>query len=129
MTYAPRRNSVAQRLLEFLSQPGAPTALSANQVAERFGVARDSVSTLLGPPTKAGLFTKIRDGGRVLYALPGREADATGTEEDLFGAILDTRDVLTISGGEWCTVGGYKALKLAPEETARLRRLLTGGGA
>ncbi|MCC6596457.1 MAG: hypothetical protein IT477_08135, partial [Rhodanobacteraceae bacterium] len=68
-------------------------------------------------------------GNHALYSLPGRDPANQAEDIDTFGAILDTLDQLTISGGEWIEAGGYRALKLAPEHTARLRRLLTGGGA
>ena len=129
MSYKPRSGSLALRLYEYLSRPGAPASMSAAQIAGTLGGNRDSVSTNLKTAVEAGFFVKTMDGGRALYSLPGREAADPGEDVDTFGAILDTRDGLTISGGEWIDAGGYRALRLAPDQTARLRKLLTGGGA
>jgi hypothetical protein len=129
VTYKPPSGSLALRLCEYLTQPGSPGSMSANQIAERFGGARDGVSTRLKTAVERGYFVKTMDGGRALYSLPGRDPADPGDEVDTFGAILDTMDQLTISGGEWIDAGGYRALRLAPEQTARLRKLLTGGGA
>jgi hypothetical protein len=127
MTYKPRSGSLALRLYEHLSKPGAPAAMSAAQIAGTLGANRDAVSTNLRIAVEQGVFVKTLDGGRALYSLPGRDPADPGEEQDTFGAILDTLDQLTISGGEWIDAGGYRALKLAPEQTARLRKLLTGG--
>lgn len=129
MTYKPRSGSLALRLYEHLSRPGAPISMSSAQIAGAFGVRRDSVKTNLKHAVEQGFFVKTIDGNRALYSLPGRDPADEGEEVDTFGAILDTLDQLTISGGEWIDAGGYRALKLRPEQTARLRRLLTGGGA
>lgn len=129
MTYKPRSGSLALRLYEHLSKPGAPASMSAAQIAGTLGANRDAVSTNLRIAVESGFFVKTLDGGRALYSLPGRDPADAGDEADPFGAILDTLDQLTISGGEWIDAGGYRALKLAPGQTARLRRLLTGGGA
>lgn len=129
MTYKPRSGSLALRLYEHLSKPGAPGSMSAAQIAGTLGANRDAVSTNLRIAVEQGFFVKTLDGNRALYSLPNRDPADEGEEVDAFGAILDTQDVLTISGGEWIDAGGYRALKLAPEQTKRLRRLLTGGGA
>lgn len=129
MTYKPRSGSLALRLYQYLSKPGAPGSMSAAQIAGTLGANRDAVSTNLRIAVEQGFFVKTLDGGRALYSLPGRDPADAGEEADPFGAILDTLDQCTISGGEWIDAGGYRALKLAPEQTARLRRLLTGGGA
>jgi biotin operon repressor len=129
MTYKPRSGSLALRLYEHLSRPGAPAFMSAAQIAGTLGASRDSVATNLKHAVECGFFVKALDGGRALYSLPGRDPADEAETVDAFGAILDTRDELTISGGEWVDAGGYRALKLAPEQTARLRRLLNGGGA
>jgi biotin operon repressor len=129
VTYKPRSGSLALRLYEHLSRPGAPGSMSAAQIAGTLGASRDSVATNLKHAVECGFFVKTLDGGRALYSLPGRDPADEGEEVDTFGAILDTLDQLTISGGEWIDAGGYRALKLRPEQTARLRRLLTGGGA
>ena len=129
MTYKPRSGSLALRLYEYLSKPGAPASMSAAQIAGTLGANRDAISTNLRIAVEAGFFVKTLDGNRALYSLPGRDPDdPDGPAEDTFGAILDTLDQLTISGGEWIDAGGYRALKLAPDQTARLRKLLTGGG-
>lgn len=129
MTYTPRSGSLALRLYEHLSRPGAPASMSAAQIAGTLGGNRDSVATNLKTAVEQGVFVKTLDGGRALYSLPGRDPADQVEDVDTFGAILDTLDQLTISGGEWIDAGGYRALKLRPEQTARLRRLLTGGGA
>lgn len=129
MTYKPRSGSLALRLYEYLSKPGAPGSMSAAQIAGTLGANRDAVSTNLRIAVEQGFFVKTMDGGRALYSLPGMDPANEGEAADAFGAILDTLDQLTISGGEWIDAGGYRALKLRPEQTARLRRLLTGGGA
>ena len=129
MTYKPRSGSLALRLYEHLSRPGAPASMSAAQIAGTLGANRDSVATNLKTAVEHGVFVKTLDGNRALYSLPGRDPANQAEDIDTFGAILDTLDQLTISGGEWIDAGGYRALKLAPEQTARLRRLLNGGGA
>jgi hypothetical protein len=129
VTYKPRSGSLALRLLEYLSKPGAPASMSAAQIAGTLGANRDSVATNLKTAVEQGVFVKTIDGNRALYSLPGRDPANQAEDIDTFGAILDTLDQLTISGGEWVDAGGYRALRLAPEQTARLRRLLTGGGA
>lgn len=129
MTYKPRSGSLALRLYEHLSKPGAPAAMSAAQIAGTLGGNRDSVATNLKTAVEHGVFVKTIDGNHALYSLPGRDPANQAEDIDTFGAILDTLDQLTISGGEWIDAGGYRALRLAPEQTARLRKLLTGGGA
>jgi len=129
VTYKPRSGSLALRLYEHLSKPGAPASMSAAQIAGTFGGNRDNVKTNLKTAVEQGVFVKTLDGNRALYSLPGRDPDDPGEQADTWGAILDTLDQLTISGGEWIDAGGYRALRLAPEQTARLRKLLTGGGA
>ncbi len=66
-----RTGSVAHRVIEHLSRPGAPTSITANEIAELFGgFPVKDLTNRIRPAIERGALVREREGRRFRYRLP-----------------------------------------------------------
>lgn len=124
MSYIPRAGSVAARVIEHLSQPDAPEAITAQQVAELCGFSFRQVGTRLGAAISNGALERYREGARFWYRLPRTEAAETAENGVAFEACIWDNGEVYLFGADPIAVNGMPGVRLTHEQAGELERLL-----